>query len=651
MNQTPNQDDPNEQGIALAKAGRMAEARDCFLDAVRQQPERASAQFNLALAWLRLNNPTEAERCFDRAIRLEPTDAVAHLQIGNLFRQLGRFAEALVAFRHATRFAPTKIDGFKALGNLLFDLGQTTDAVATFHDAVKINASDAELLNDLGNALRQLERNEEAAASYRRALELNPNFGPAHANLGNLLAERGETAEARAAYASAYQQQKLDRLRVLADTTLPVIYDSLNHITNTRAELTTNLDKLLADGVRIDPTNTLLPTHFYLAYQGQNDRELHEKFAALIPEQPCRPPPKPAGKGKIRIGFLSRYLRNHTIGQLNHGLIARLPRDRFEMTVLLTGPPPDDLLGTRIASQCDHFIRVPASMPQALQLVHGLGLDVLFWPDIGMDAQTYSMASLRLAPVQAVTWGHPVTTGLPTMDYFISANDLEQSGSEDQFTEKLVRLPRLAVHYERPAVPPTRSRSYFGLPDGATLYVCPQTLFKFHPDIDAIFADILRRDSHGRLVLIAGRFAQWQQRIIARFQRTMPDVLNRVIWVRQLHREDFLSLLALADVMLDPIHFGGGNTSYEGLALGVPIVTMPSNMLRGRLTYAMYRQMGMMDLVVESSRQYVETAVQLGTDRDYNRTMRTQINDRAGELYADDQAVTAFADWLSSVAR
>ncbi len=645
-------DDPNERGITLARAGRMAEARDCFLEAIRRQPERASAHFNLGLAWLRLNNPTEAERSFERAIRLEPTDAAAHLQIGNLFRQLGRFAEAVVAYRHAATFSPKKVDGYKALATLLFDLGQALEAVDTLLTATKIAPSDAELHNDLGNALRQLERNEEAAVSYQRSLELNPDFGPAHANLGNLLAERGETAAARAAYAAAFKRQNLDRLRVLADTALPVIYDSLDHIAATRAELSDNLDKLLADNIQMDPTRELLPTHFYLAYHGQNDRELHEKFARLAqgPRSLPLPPPKAVRGSKIRVGFLSRYLRNHTIGQLNHGLIAKLPRDRFEVTVLLAGPAPDDSLGGRIASQCDHFVRMPAAMPQALQLVHNLGLDVLFWPDVGMDAQTYALALSRLAPIQVATWGHPVTTGLATMDYFVSSQDLELSGSENQYTEKLVRLTRLAVHYERPTPPPVRERNYFGLPEIGNLYVCPQTLFKFHPELDAIFAEILRRDSAGRLVLIESRFPQWQQRIVARFHKSMPDVLDRVVWVRKLHREEFLSLLGLADVMLDPIHFGGGNTSYEGLALGVPIVTMPSNMLRGRLTYAMYRQMDMTDLVVATPLQYVDLSVRLGTDREYNRAIRARISEFAHVLFADDPAVTAFADWLWSVA-
>jgi predicted O-linked N-acetylglucosamine transferase (SPINDLY family) len=649
-----NTDDPNERGISLARAGRIAEARDCFVDAIRRQPERASAHFNLGLALFRLNDLSEAERSFERSIRLEPTDADSHLQLGLLYRRLGRFAEAVVALRHAIRFGPDKVEGFKALGTLLFDLGQSAEAVTVLESASKLAPNEAELHNDLGNALRQLERIEKAAESYRNALAINPQLGPAHANLGNLLAERGDTTEARTAYTHAYRHQRLDRLRVLAETALPVIYDSVDQISAVREELTVSLDKLIATGIKIDPTSELFPTHFYLAYQGHNDRELHETFAKLAdgPRSLQLPPPQVPNSNKVRIGFLSRYLRNHTIGQLNHGLIAHLPRDRFEVTVLLTGPGSDDAIGKTIAGQCDRFVRISALLPQALQQVRELGLDVLYWPDVGMDAQTYTMAFSRLAPVQVASWGHPVTTGLKTIDYFISSERLELPGSENQYSERLVRLPRLAVHYERPTNPqPARDRGYFGLPENTNLYLCPQTLFKLHPEIDSIFAGILRGDPAGRLVLIDGRFPQWKERIVARFKESMPDVMDRVIWVRKLHREEFLNLLALSDVMLDPINFGGGNTSYEGLALGVPIVTMPSNMLRGRLTYAMYQQMGMTDLMVTSPHQYVDLAVRLGMDRVFNRTMRTKILETAETLYGDDRAVAVFADWLWSVAK
>jgi hypothetical protein len=88
-------------------------------------------------------------------------------------------------------------------------------------------------------------------------------------------------------------------------------------------------------------------------------------------------------------------------------------------------------------------------------------------------------------------------------------------------------------------------------------------------------------------------------------------------------------VLAVAAKILAPIHFGG-NTSYEGRALGVLIVTLPSQFMRGRLTYAMYRQMGLLDPVAADATDYVRLAVRLGTEPDYRELMRRRITDRVG---------------------
>jgi predicted O-linked N-acetylglucosamine transferase (SPINDLY family) len=254
-----------------------------------------------------------------------------------------------------------------------------------------------------------------------------------------------------------------------------------------------------------------------------------------------------------------------------------------------------------------------------------------------MEPVTYTLALTRLAPVQCATWGHPVTSGIESVDYFISADALEPQGSEDQYTEKLVRLPHLAVYYYRPQAAGAASRASFGLPDDATLYGCPQSLYKFHPEFDAILAGVLRGDPKGLLVLLKGNHPEWEQRLMQRFGQTMPDCVSRVRWIPRQDRAGYLNLMSCFDVSLDPIHFGGGNTSYEALALGVPIVTLPSGMLRGRLTYAMYKQMNLMDCAVDSPQQYIETALRLGMDRDFRQQMSEKIRS-AGALIFENRA-------------
>jgi predicted O-linked N-acetylglucosamine transferase (SPINDLY family) len=351
----------------------------------------------------------------------------------------------------------------------------------------------------------------------------------------------------------------------------------------------------------------------------------------------------------MRIGFLSAYFRNHTIGQLNHGLIKHLSRQDFEVLVLSLGSA-GDVLGQRIAEAADHYMALPPGLGPCLQAVANLDLDVLYYPDIGMSALSYTLAFSRLAPVQCATWGHPVTSGLPTIDYFLSSRDLDGDDPSGHYTEQLVRLPRLGVVYERPELPARRQRAAFGLPQDSHLYACPQTLFKFHPEFDSLLHEILARDPAGLLVLIEGKYAHWNALLMRRFRRSMPDVCERIHWLPRLAREDYLGLLTVVDILLDPIHFGGGNTSYEGLALGVPIVTLPSAMLRGRLTYAMYRQMEYLKLVARDTTNYVDLAFRLGTDPDFNQHVRAELAERADVLFNDVAIVGDLAGALMQMA-
>jgi len=637
--------------------GRYADAEAAYRRILNSEPRCPSAWRGLGHLAALAGHLQGAAECLARAIQGAVDNpffaAQCHFELAQLYRRAGRLPEALEHVRQALALSPNQPPLLRFLGSVCFDLGLSAQAVEAYRAYLEQRPHDAETWNDLGNAFRQMERNEEAIAAYRRALDIKPNLSPALANIANLLAEEGHTQEAREHYRRAYVHQPLNRLRFLSETTLPVIYTSMEHLYETRAALEKSIRQLIEERVFIDPTQELFPTHFYLAYQGMNDRELHQLIARLGngPRKLQLPEPRRPGRNrKIKIGFLSRYLQTHTIGQLNIGLISHLDRSRFEVYVLSLSPP-DKYLGQRFREVADYYLVLPPQIPSALQQLVQLGLDILYYPDIGMDAMSYTLAFSRLAPVQCCSWGHPVTTGLPTMDYFVSSATAETAEADDHYSEKLLRLSRLNVVYERPKLVGRQpDRQEFGLPQHGHIYLCPQTLFKFHPEFDNLLAEILRRDPAGWLVLIEGKFKHWTELLLARFRRTMPDVVERVHFVSKLPRDDFLRLLTLADVMIDPIHFGGGNTSYEALALAVPIVTWPSPFLRCRLTLAMYRQMDFMDLVATSAAEYVEKAVRIATDAEYREHVRQAIRERADVLY-DDRAVVReleghFEQWV-----
>ncbi len=260
-----------------------------------------------------------------------------------------------------------------------------------------------------------------------------------------------------------------------------------------------------------------------------------------------------------------------------------------------------------------------------------------------MDIFTYGLAFARLAPVQCTTWGHPVTTGIPAMDYFVSDADMEPEGADEHYSERLVRLDTLTTHYRKPELSEyPKTRSAFGLDEEAHYYLVAQYLFKIHPDFDLILGEILRRDPEGRVLLVHGARRAWSQILMARFRRAMPEVAERIQFIDQQSQKDFLALMTAVDVSLDIPHFNGGNTAIEALTVGTPVVTMPTALARGRFCSALYKHIGVTDCITETPDDYVDLAVRLATEPSFRKKIVKKILKNKDRLFENEKAISAW---------
>jgi predicted O-linked N-acetylglucosamine transferase (SPINDLY family) len=187
------------------------------------------------------------------------------------------------------------------------------------------------------------------------------------------------------------------------------------------------------------------------------------------------------------------------------------------------------------------------------------------------------------------------------------------------------------------------------------LYVCLQNLRKLQPDFATVLGEILRADSAGLLVLLADEQPAITELLLGRLRRTLPDVAGRVLAIARLPREQYLGLVALADVVLDPPHYGGGaNTAADAAAAGVPVVTWPGQFHRGRWQGAVNLRLGVPELTVDSVAEYVQQAVRVVADAELRRQFGVQIAAATGSLFEDLAAVAAhesFFMWAIEQAR
>ncbi|MEX0704300.1 MAG: tetratricopeptide repeat protein [Planctomycetales bacterium] len=624
------------------------EAADIFRRVLAKHPAHARACFGMAAIRSDASDFDEAAAWFERGLAAAPDDLSAWTKLALIRSSQGDVDRARAGWDCALRLGADPLDARLNISNAHLFAGRFAEAHAGFAEAVQAAPEHAEAWNNLGNAANALGRVDEAIRCYERSLEIQPDAVGTRSNLGEMLRGQGRLEEAAEHFRHGFSSPLGPRLRLQEAMLLPQLYESAAEMSAWRDRLERRVDGLLDEGFAYDPASGIAPHCFYLAYQGIGERELLERIDRLYRPGPL-PEPRgsaPGNDGRIRVGFLSQHFRNHTIAYLMHGLIAGLPRDRFHVTGL-THVPHDDEWGRRIRTSCDEYTVLTEHVPLAVRRAIDARLDVLFFADLGMDPFTSALARCRLAPVQCTTWGHPVTTGMRTIDHFLSSELVEPHGAAADYTERLVPLATLPACVERPSGPSRPwGRAELRLPENRTLYCCPQSLFKFHLDFDPLLAEILRRDPRGCLAVIASPQEKWNEVLRARLARLVPDIDERVIFLRRLPSDAFLGLLAVADVLLDTIHFGGGKTSYEALGMGVPVVTWPGRFARGRVTLGIYRTMGVSECIAGSAEEYVDLAVRLGTDREFAAHARDRIRATSGALFDDGDAVREIADFL-----
>lgn len=626
----------NNLGNVWKAQGRLDQAATCYQQALHLRPDWVGAHNNLGIVYQQRGQCSEAIACFQEALRRQPDYAEARYNLGNVYRDQGRWHEALACYQEAVRQKPNLADGHNGLGSVLQSLGRPAEAAASFRQALRLNPDLAEAHNNLGNVYRNGGQSSEALACYRQALRLKPDCALAHVNLGNVLVDQGKTAEALACFTQALEIAPRDGLRIKTALVTPLILESVADLHRVRKQLEENVAGLLEAPLAVeDPLQEVGSAQFFTAYHGMNDRDLHARLADIFARATpalCAVAPHcrtvagtPAGQRPIRIGFISKFFYDHSVGKFYSGVLRHLSRDDFHV-LLFRFPGNDDSLSRHIQASADRVVTLSPHLPDARGQIAGERLDILFYTDVGMDPWTYFLAFARLAPVQCVGSGHPVTTGVPAIDYFLSAVDLEPEDADGHYTERLVRMRHFPFYFYPPRVESRpRARAEFGLDDTTHVYLCAQALFKIHPDFDCLLGEILQADPLGRAVFFEGNQPEWTGLLLERFRRTFPEGAERVQFLPRQPAGDFLQVLARANVLLDTIHFSGGTSSFESLAAGTPIVTLPAKYMRGRVTYACYRKMGVLDCVAADPEDYVRKAVRLGTDPDYNAAIRARI--------------------------
>ncbi|GAB2909354.1 O-linked N-acetylglucosamine transferase family protein [Paralcaligenes ginsengisoli] len=513
--------------------------------------------------------------------------------LSQVLSQTGRTQEGLEPLFKAIALQPMEAGLYSDLCAALLSLKLVVEAEISARRALRLDPHDASVWNHLGNIFRQQKRISEAEACYRRAIREKPDYWAVYSNLGNACAEQLRVDEAMMLYRKVLDAQP-DNFRVFSNWLFIMTHDE-----------------------------SAGPIELFKA---------HRSFALKAEEKAGAAPITMHANSRdpgrlLRVGFVSGDLRAHAVAHFLEPVWRSLDKKLFEIYAYSTCSDLEDDTSLNLRRYAKEWTLAAGLSDAALaQQIRRDGIDILFDLSGHTGYNRLPMFTLKPAPVQASWIGYPATTGLDAMDYYLVDKHFAPPGMlDDQFTEKLVRLP-LAVAFEPVAGSPDVNELPV-LGAGRFTFGSFNRLSKVSEGVFALWARVLDAVPGSQLLLGNMQGESMCRDIAARFEKHGIGA-ERLVFRDRTSIQEYLRLHHEVDLLLDTFPYTGGTTTYHGLWMGIPTLTLAGQTLPGRQGVALMSQFGLNDFVAGTQDEYVDKALAWSMKRPELAALRTDIRGR-----------------------
>ena len=676
-------------GLVSEKLCLTAQAFEAYKTAITLNPKLVDAYNNLGNLLFSNSEIEQAKFVYQQGIITEPQHFGSYINLGNLLMSQQQVDEAIAVYESALKIDANNEDILHNLkiahdiksnpvkdaiywGNEAYEKSKYSEAIAHYEKALGKPVENILFYIKLAECYKKNNQPEAAIKTYQEGIKQHPTETDLYLNYIRMLQQLGKESEAIAVENFAEQLQsndfviKLEKCRIL-----PIIYENAAEIDVARDRFIKQLLELIPQ-IPLDNPETRenvikglsFSTNFYLHYQGKNDlcvqvkygNFVHQVMAANYPEW-VKPLQMPAldTDGKIRVGYISNNMKSHVVANITIGWLKKHHRNKFKIYSYSVNEAKD-LKTQEFIIYSDVFHQIPDDLEAVCQQIVNDQLHLLVFLDIGLYPRMTQIGALRLAPVQCTTWGHPITSGLPTIDYFLCSDQIEPENAQEHYSEKLIRLPKLGFSYPKPVLPPVnQKRSDFQLRDDAVVYLCCQSFQKYLPQYDYIFPAIAQRISEAQFIFIAKtvsnsiieKFKLRLQKAFASFGMNSEEYC--VILPKGFTYDEFLNINLVSDIFLDTFGWSGGITTLDAIACSLPVVTCPGEVMRSRQSYGMLKIIGVTDTVAKDEAEYIEIAVRLGLDQEWRQSIINKVKQNQDRVYEDQTCVVALEEFYQRV--
>ena len=581
-----------KNGISELKENNFLKAKDYFLQANKLIPDRISILYNLAFTYYRLNESQNAKKILKKIILTDKNDFDTIKLFTTISLDENSFDEVFKIIY--TLDAETEKNNYNEILELFYRISSKLLVVGD----IEINKKFYE---------RYLSLDEKNLEIYLESLFLLPSIYLDSLDLNVLRVNF---------------QKNLEKIRNL------------------------NLDKY-------NKKNNSLPRvmTFFLSYNNENNlpilKTFTENIVKVYPELSLNLNLKYSTKSsKIRIGFVSEFLTDHTIGKLFSNLILDLDPNKFDVIVFHSLNTKEGFI-KKIIDLKIRTISLPLLLNDKIKILKAEHLDIIFYPDIGMSGDLYYLTFYRLAKFQINSLGHPETSGNKNIDFFISNQMSELVEADDFYSEKLIKFNNFNIYCN--SLESSNKGVSLNFPENKNIYFCPQTIFKLVPEFDEIIKNITNLDKKSVICFIKDPFNH-QYKIFLQRLKNKGINLDQILIIDRLSEKEFINLSAQADILLDPLYFGAGNSFIETFLNPCPLITHPSKFLRSRIAMGLYKQLNIENPPVYNSiDDYIFNAVEIVNDKKKNILIREQIFEKSKFFFRNKEVLNEYENFFLNI--
>jgi protein O-GlcNAc transferase len=548
----------------------------------------------LGLCELARHDAAVARDAFVRALELMPTDGETHYNHGVALQTLHQRDEALRAYQRALAFAPDLLAADFNIGVVFQEQGRIDPAIAVFEKVIAREPGHVMAYKALGDTMLAARRVDDWLRVFAR-------FEAACPRAFALVAQALEAYQYRGDFAGL--DRYLDRLR--QDDFVP----------RDETDLADSLEQILFLMLYFDVD----PSVQFRLYRAYNAVAKRIYGVAL---------PRPASRraGRLRIGYLSGDLRNHVMGKMSWEAIRHHDRSRFEIFCYVGGGASDEVTEQyrRFADRFENFADL-GERAAALRIAAD-DLDILV--DLSTHTKNARPGILALKParVQITHIASSGALGLDAVDFKLTDAQCDPPDNQAYMIEKLLPMDVCVYPYRHvaPAAVHPFHREQMQIPAEAIVIGAFVNPLKLSQRCLSLWRQVL--DKIPRALLAVSPLSREAGGVYTRLLTAANIPIDRVIVLPQ-GRDDAESQArySVLDFALDPMPYGGVNSTLEAIDMGVPVVTLRGRKHGERTTTSILVNLGVTQTIADSGSDYVAIAVRLASDAPFRAEVKASI--------------------------